>query len=184
MVDGQLQRIQRTLRELIGFSRPTNQQATAVDVHAAINEALNIAKYYKRWKGKAVATELAAGLPLIHSVYDQLVQVILNLVLNALDATEEGASITLTTQVLPADDAGPNRISILIRDEGHGISEAAQAQIFQPYFTTKSTGTGLGLFVCRQLVQQTLRGEIRLVSSSPNGTTFEVLLPVPPNPAG
>lgn len=183
MVDGQLQRIQRTLRELIGFSRPTNQQATAVDVHAAINEALNIAKYYKRWKGKAVATELAAGLPLIHSVYDQLVQVILNLVLNALDATEEGASITLTTQVLSADDAGPNRISILIRDEGHGISETAQAQIFQPYFTTKSTGTGLGLFVCRQLVQQTLRGEIRLVSSSPNGTTFEVLLPVPPNAA-
>ncbi|MBL8815174.1 MAG: two-component sensor histidine kinase [Planctomyces sp.] len=178
MVDGQLQRIQRTLRELVGFSRPTNQQATSVDVHAAINEAMNIAKYYKRWKGKTVSTELAQGLPLIRSVYDQLVQVLLNLILNALDATEEGATITLTTQLIAEDGATPARISILIRDEGHGISENAQIQIFQPYFTTKSTGTGLGLFVCRQLVQQTLRGEIRLVNSSTSGTTFEVLLPV------
>ena len=59
LVDGQLTRIQRTLRELTGFSRPTNQQQSTVDVHAAINDALNIAKYYKRWKGKTIISSFS-----------------------------------------------------------------------------------------------------------------------------
>jgi two-component system NtrC family sensor kinase len=178
MVDGQLQRIQRTLRELIGFSRPTNQQVSNVDIHAAINDALNIAKYYKRWKGKDVQTVFAEDIPLLRTVYDHLVQVLLNLILNALDATEEGVSIIVTTRLLPEQADQPRFVSIQVRDEGHGISENAQQAIFQPYFTTKDTGTGLGLFVCRQLMQQTLRGDIRLVNSGSGGTTFEVTLPV------
>jgi two-component system NtrC family sensor kinase len=178
MVDGQLTRIQKTLRELIGFSRPTNQQVSSVDVHAAINDALNIAKYYKRWKGKLVQTRFSEGIPLIRTVADQLVQVLLNLILNALDATEEGATITLSTALVPAGEGGAAQVAILVRDEGHGITLAAQKQIFQPYFTTKETGTGLGLFVCRQLVQQTLRGNIQLIASTEAGTEFQVSLPV------
>jgi two-component system, NtrC family, sensor kinase len=178
MVDGQLQRIQRTLRELIGFSRPTNQQVASVDIHAAINDALNIAKYYKRWKGKHVQTVFADDIPPVRTVYDHLVQVLLNLILNALDATEEGVGITVSTRMLPEQVDKPRLVSVQVRDEGHGISESAQKAIFQPYFTTKDTGTGLGLFVCRQLMQQTLRGNISLVSSSASGTTFEVTLPV------
>ncbi len=178
MVDGQLTRIQKTLRELVGFSRPTNQQVSSVDIHSAINDALNIAKYYKRWKGKHVETQYSTEVPTIRTVYDQLVQVLLNLILNALDATEEGATITLSTQLLPAKDGQSAQVAILVRDEGHGISDTSQSQIFQPYFTTKETGTGLGLFVCRQLVRQTLRGEISLLSSSSAGTTFQVSVPV------
>lgn len=177
MVDGQLTRIQKTLRELIGFSRPTNQQASSVDVHAAINDAVNIAKYYKRWKGKHFETQFSPEIPVIRTVYDQLVQVLLNLILNALDATEEGVSITISTQLLPADTGGHRRVSIQVRDEGHGIPESVQEHLFCSYFTTKEAGTGLGLFVCRQLVQQTLQGDIRLVSSSGAGTIFEVTLP-------
>lgn len=178
MVDGQLQRIQRTLRELIGFSRPTNQQVASIDIHSAINDALNIAKYYKRWKGKHVQTVFADNIPAVRTVYDHLVQVLLNLILNALDATDEGVGITVSTRLLPEQDGAGRRISILVKDEGHGISEAAQQAIFQPYFTTKDTGTGLGLFVCRQLMQQTLRGDITLVRSSAQGTTFDVTLPI------
>jgi signal transduction histidine kinase len=69
-------------------------------------------------------------------------------------------------------------VGIRVRDEGHGISREAQQQIFQPYFTTKDHGTGLGLFVCRQLARQTLGGEIELVKSSPQGTEFLVTLPL------
>lgn len=174
MVGGQLSRIQRILQELVGFSRPTSQQATLVDVHAAISEALNIAKYYKRWKGKKVETDFAGDMEAVRSIYDLLVQVVLNLIMNALDATEEGASVTVTTRTVTDDPR--YLVSIEITDQGHGISPECQEQIFEPYFTTKSTGTGLGLFVCRQLVQQELNGTIELVSSDPGGTEFRILI--------
>jgi signal transduction histidine kinase len=179
MVDGQLRRIQRTLRELVGFSRPANEDVTVVDIHAAIDDALNIAKYYKRWKGKKVETSFADRMPPVRTVYDQLVQVVLNLVLNALDATEEGASIRVSTSVTGPDSDGQSLVAISIADEGHGIPADAQENIFQPYFTTKSTGTGLGLFVCRQLAENELDGAIELVRSDRSGTEFRILLSTP-----
>jgi signal transduction histidine kinase len=178
MVDGQLTRIQRTLKELTGFSRPANQTESMVDLHSAVTDALNIAKYYKRWKGKTAVTHFAPDVPHTRTVYDQLVQVMLNLILNGLDAMSEGATITISTELIPAANGLPERIGIRVRDEGHGISPQARQQIFQPYFTTKDHGTGLGLFVCRQLARQALRGDIELVSSSPQGTEFLVTIPV------
>jgi signal transduction histidine kinase len=166
------------LRELTSFSRPTNQQESTVDVHAAINDALNIAKYYKRWKGKTANTHFASDVPHIRTIYDQLVQVMLNLILNALDAMNEGAAVEISTERIPSENGRQERIGIRVRDEGHGISPEAQQQIFQPYFTTKDHGTGLGLFVCRQLTRQTLGGEIELVRSSSQGTEFLVTLPM------
>lgn len=174
MVQGQLTRIQRTLQELVGFSRPASQQAILVDVHAAINDSLNIAKYYKRWKGKTVRTEFDENIKAVRTIYDQLVQVILNLILNALDATDEGAAITVTTKIVTENDQ--QKVAINIADEGHGISPENQEQIFEPYFTTKATGTGLGLFVCRQLVQQELNGNITLVKSDSAGTEFRIVI--------
>jgi signal transduction histidine kinase len=172
MVNEQLVRIHRTLQELVGFSRPASGQATLVHVHDAINKALNIAKYYKRWKGKKVVTDFDPNMKVIRTINDQLVQVVLNLVLNALDATEEGASITVTTRLEPSADG--DTVAIHVADEGHGIPEEAQSQIFEPYFTTKVTGTGLGLFVCHQLARQDLGGSIELVRSDAYGTEFRL----------
>jgi len=174
MVDAQLRRIQKILRELVGFSRPTSQEESAVDIHAAISDALNIAKYYKRWKGKQVCTEFSPEMPIIRAVYDQVVQLVLNLVLNALDATDEGATITVTTEVI----VDKENVAITIADEGPGIPEDLQDRIFRAYFTTKSSGTGLGLFVCRQLAESELGGKIELIRSDSSGTTFRILLPI------
>lgn len=171
MVDDQLRRIQRTLRELVDFSRPATSLQTIVDIRDVIDEALNIAKYYKRKKGKQIVTRYAEGLPRVRVVRDQLVQVFLNLILNALDATAEGGMIEISTSL----NDGALRVSV--RDDGHGISESARRRIFQPYFTTKSTGTGLGLFVCRNILEQSAQGRIELTETSPHGTTFTVDLP-------
>ena len=84
----------------------------------------------------------------------------------------------ISTEILRAHNGVAERIGIRVHDEGHGISPAAQSQIFQPYFTTKDHGTGLGLFVCRQLTRQALGGEIELVKSNSQGTEFLVTLPV------
>lgn len=171
MVDDQLRRIQRTLRELVGFSRPASKNVASCDIHEVIDEALNVAKYYKRKKGKQIVTHYTDGAPSVLFVRDQMVQVFLNLVLNALDATEEGGTIDITTCV--AD----GRLEIVVRDDGHGIAIGDQSRLFEPYFTTKPTGTGLGLFVCRNIVEAA-GGRIELLASSKAGTSFQVSLPV------
>jgi signal transduction histidine kinase len=102
------------------------------------------------------------------------VQLVLNLIMNALDATEEGAVISVTTDVL----ADTEQVAITIADQGHGIPIEVQREVFNAYFTTKGTGTGLGLFVCRQLAETELGGTIELVRSDSSGTVFRILLPL------
>ncbi len=170
MVDDQLRRIQRTLRELVDFSRPATTEKSLCDIHEVIEAALNIAKYYKRKKGKRIVRRFAEGLPRLRVVRDQIVQVFLNLVLNAMDATEDGGMVEIST-VLKA-----GWIEVSFRDDGHGILAADRGRIFQPYFTTKQTGTGLGLFVCRHIFEQGGEGRIELTESSMQGTTLTVYL--------
>jgi two-component system NtrC family sensor kinase len=170
MVDDQLRRIQRTLRELVDFSRPATTEHSLCDINTVIDNALSIAKYYKRKKGKRIVTRYAEHLPKVRVVRDQLVQVFLNLILNAMDATEEGGEVELTTSL----KSGWMHISI--RDDGSGVQKQDREKIFQPYFTTKETGTGLGLFVCKNILEQTTEGRIELTESSEAGTTFSVFL--------
>ena len=169
LVDDQLRRIQRTLRELVDFSRPAVNAQTRCDVHAMIDAALNIAKYYKRKKGKQIITRYAENVPLMMIVRDQLVQVFLNLILNAMDATEEGGTIEIVTS---REDYW---LRIDFRDDGQGVPEELCNRIFTPYFTTKVTGTGLGLFVSRNIVEQN-GGRIELARTSSEGTVFSVFL--------
>ena len=171
LVDDQLRRIQVTLRELVNFSRPATSAAALCGVHDVIDVALNIAKYYKRRKGKEIITSFADNLPHVRIARDQLTQVILNLILNAMDATEEGSFIEIGTR--EADDG----IRIFVKDNGHGIPASLQKRLFRPYITTKETGTGLGLFVCKRIIEEQIRGRIELTESSPAGTTFTIVLP-------
>jgi len=169
LVDDQLRRIQRTLRELVDFSRPVVHERSRCDLHSVLDAALNIAKYYKRKKGKQIITHYVEGLSPMMIVRDQLVQVFLNLILNAMDATEEGGTIEICTSIV-ADE-----LRIDIRDDGQGIAPEHRERVFAPYFTTKETGTGLGLFVCRNIVEEN-DGRIELFDTSPAGTTFTVWL--------
>jgi two-component system NtrC family sensor kinase len=169
MVDDQLRRIQRTLRELVDFSRPATNATAPADVTQVIDAALSIAKYYKRKKGKRIVTRYAPDIPSIGMVRDQLVQVFLNLILNAMDATPEGGQIEISTALVDG------WLRIEFRDTGGGIAPAHRERIFQPYFTTKDTGTGLGLFVCRNIVEDQ-GGRIELTETSPSGTAFTVFL--------
>lgn len=170
MMDDQLRRIQGTLRELIDFSRPASKLKTVCHIHEVVEGALNIAKYYKRRKGKRIITRYATGLPTIRVMRDQLVQVFLNLIQNAMDATSDGGLIEITTSL----EAGWIRISV--RDDGDGVKEDDRVKLFEPYFTTKQTGTGLGLFVCRHVLERAGSGKIELTSTGPDGTTFSVLV--------
>ena len=177
IVTGQLARIQNILRELITFSRPASAFSGKVATADVIAEALGIAKYYKGGKNRNIVSEVPDDLPAIVGVRDQLVQVIFNLVLNAIDATGKGGRI-----VVEARRAG-NRVEWTVADDGIGIDPAGQARLFRPYFTTKKQGTGLGLFVIRRIVEAH-GGTVGVESESGRGTTFRVSLPVKSNPSG
>ena len=170
LVGGQLQRIRGTLRELIEFSRPASDERSRVGLAEILDEALNIAKYYKGMKSRTIVSELPEDLPPLHAVRDQLVQIFLNLILNAIDATEKNGRI----EILAKQQDG--YLKVTVRDNGCGMSPEEQARLFQPYFTTKKNGTGLGLFVTRQLMEEH-GGDVSFHSASGAGTEFVVRLP-------
>jgi signal transduction histidine kinase len=166
----QLGRIERTIHELIDFSRPASTARSRVRMSDVVDESLGIAKYYQRTKQRAVTTALPPGLPTVRAARDHLTQVVLNLFLNAVDATEVGGRIHIEAR---AEDGW---VELAIEDDGRGIPEADRARLFQPFFTTKPHGTGLGLFVCRQIIEE-LGGSIACRSVVGEGATFMVRLP-------
>jgi signal transduction histidine kinase len=170
LVSGQLQRIQTILRELINFSRPASSERSRVPLSGILDEALNIAKYYKRIKGRIVETRVNGDLPLVHGVRDQLVQVFLNLILNAIDATAKGGHITIQVE------RSSEGLQVLVQDNGAGIAPEYAPRLFEPYFTTKKHGTGLGLFMTRKLVADH-GGTVEFTSQPGEGTVFRVRLP-------
>jgi two-component system, NtrC family, sensor kinase len=166
-----LQRIERTIRELIDFSRPASTAVSRVRACEVVDEALGIAKYYQRTKQRSITTDVPADLPAVVGVRDYLTQVVLNLVLNAVDATADEGRI----HVAAREEDG--HLVLSVEDDGRGISIADRCRLFQPYFTTKSHGTGLGLFVSRQILKE-FSGTLGFESEPGEGSTFVVRLPL------
>jgi two-component system NtrC family sensor kinase len=171
LVSGQLQRIRTTLRELVEFSRPASTERTRFTLGEVLDEALNIAKYYKRTRGRIASPPLPPDLPPLEGVRDQIVQVFLNLVLNAIDATPRDGRIEL------AMTHTEGAVEVTVSDDGSGVAPADAARLFQPYFTTKKRGTGLGLFVTRRLVEDH-GGEVTFQPREGGGSVFHVRLPL------
>ena len=166
----QLGRIQRTVRELTEFARPASPSVGLVQLDEVVDEVLGVAKYYHRIGERELATDLDRDLPAVSAPRDHLTQVVLNLVFNAIDATPKGGRIIIS---LREEDG---RAALSVADDGRGIARSDHARVFQPYFTTKPQGTGLGLFVSRQIVGE-LGGTIEFDSEPGAGTTFRVALP-------
>ncbi len=172
LVAGELTRIQGILRELINFSRPASLEKTRFQLREIVQEALGIAKFYKGIQSRQLTNEVQRELPYLFGIRDQLVQVVFNLILNAIDATAKGGSIWLKSEW------NGQKICLTVADNGSGIAADQQSKLFQPYFTTKKQGTGLGLFVTRKLVENH-GGKVSFTSELNQGTLFRVELPVP-----
>ncbi len=171
LVSGQLKRIQTTLRELIEFSRPADTRRGKASLAGILDEALNIAKYYKRTRGRIATPAIPPDLPQVEGVRDQLVQAFLNLILNAIDAAGPSGRVEVEVR-----RDGPC-IEVSVRDDGCGITPEQAGRLFTPYFTTKKHGTGLGLFVTRQMVRGH-GGDVSYEPAPGQGTVFRVTLPL------
>ena len=183
MADAELKRIAHITRQTLGFYRESSEPTTFLAA-TLLDSVIDLLQ------AKLVSTQVMVDrqyddLLQITAVFGELRQVISNLMLNSLDAVAEGGRLTLraSTSRNPLD--GSSRIRLTIADDGQGINAAARQKIFQPFFTTKgSTGNGLGLWVCKQILEKH-GGSISMRSRTrgPHGTTFSLVLPVLPTQA-
>lgn len=174
LVQAQVHRITKIIRDLVDFSRPSNYQLQPTDIVKAIADAVEIVRMSKKAKGVLFTTTLAEEVPLLSLVPDQLAQVFINILLNAVDALDgKGGNVAVTI----TRDA--ENVMASIADTGTGISDENMAKIFEPFFTTKRVGegTGLGLWVSYGIVQS-FGGDITVESAPGVGTTFSVVLPL------
>ena len=178
IADGELMRIAHITRQTLGFYRefsaPTSNSASAL-----ISSVVILLQAKIRTKRANVEQQCAETLQVV-GIAGELRQVLANLLANSLDAVGQDGGIVLraSDSIDPID--GTRRVRITVADCGNGVALATKKGIFDPFFTTKGTvGTGLGLWVCKQLVEKN-HGTIRVRSTTEGprrGTTFSILLP-------
>jgi PAS domain S-box-containing protein len=178
LLDGAIEegdRIKDLISSLQEFNRPTADRKNLMDIHKALDSILLLYKSDFRRKRITVMRDYAERLPLIHAVSDQIKQVFLNMLINAVDACRQGGGV-IAVSTRQEDE---NTVAVAIKDNGVGIQPADMERIFQPFYTTKPEvkGTGLGLSVSYGIVQNH-QGEIRVESHPGEGSTFTVLLPI------
>ncbi len=167
-----IDRIARIVRELVDFSRPAPSIPSPVSVNDILRTAINLITYDRRARSIRFDSTYDATVPPVSIVQDQLLQVLLNLLINAVDAMHGDGMIRTTT----SHDGEHVRISI--EDNGHGIPPEILPRIFDPFFTTKELGkgTGLGLSVSYGIIKR-YNGSIDVASQDGHGSTFTVMLP-------
>lgn len=169
LVIRQVDSLNRIITELLEFSRHRPPCIGSVGLNALIREVTMLAG--NKWSTE-ITLELSPGVPLIEADGEALKQVILNLVLNAIQATREGGRITIRTGVVP-----PDEVSLAVIDDGVGIAPENLEKVFDPFFSTKPTGTGLGLAMVRRIVDAH-DGHIGINSTLGLGTEIIVRLPL------
>jgi len=164
-------RISELVAAIKEYSYMDQASVQKVDIHKGLESTLLILKYKLRKKNIILTREYADDLPPIKAFGSELNQVWTNLIVNAVEAMQEGGTLKVRTRKEPTD------IMIEIRDNGSGIPESAKSHIFEPFFTTKPVGegTGLGLDTVARIVRRH-RGNIRF-DSKPGDTCFQVRLP-------
>jgi signal transduction histidine kinase len=177
---GESERAQRIVRNLLDFARESSMETEAVGPQHLVVEVLQLATNQIKLARVKVKGEIDENLPSIYGDAQQLSQVFLNIVLNALDAMPDGGTLTISLRL----SARQEFVIFEFTDTGCGMSEHVQANIFDPFFTTKrgAKGTGLGLSVSLGIIRQH-GGDILVTSKPGEGTTFTVKLPVAMVPA-
>ncbi len=174
VIKGEIDRVQRLLEQLLHATRSKTSEFAAVDLAAAASEVVNLLKPQAKHARVELKVEpLAQGL-LAFADPDRVRQVLFNLTLNAIEASGKGGEVTI--QVARAEKNGRSYAEVRIRDRGPGVPPEVREKIFQPFFTTKKDGTGLGLALCLQIAEEH-QGYIEIRSPEGPGTIFAAGFP-------
>ena len=175
----EVRRIEKVLNDLLAYARPKAPQFGMADLKETVARTLQFARQQIGSKNVEFSIQIPSPLPRFRMDPEQLHQVLLNLVLNGIQALDQEGKITIQARVQPGSGL-PNRpdyIEIAVSDTGGGISSEQLEKIFRPFYTTKRGGTGLGLSLCRRIIGQH-GGTLTAESEVKKGSRFIIRLPM------
>jgi PAS domain S-box-containing protein len=166
----ELDRINLIVSEFLILAKPHMVQYSSKDINQIISQVITLISTQAIINNIHLDAKLSEGLPAISCEENQLKQVMINLIKNAIEAMPNGGTITVQTEMHDSE-----HISIRIIDEGKGIPPELINKLGEPFYTTKEQGTGLGLMVCYKIIENHL-GKLLVYSEVGQGTTFEIIL--------
>lgn len=172
-VERELNRIESLLCQMLRFGGPKPVEFAPVKVHEVLEISLKLLQHQIDAKMVSVEREFKAAPSVIHGDEAQLQQVVMNLLLNALESMNANGVITISTETAQ----GGSLLKINIQDTGIGIPKENLSRVFEPFFTTKKNGTGLGLAISQRVAQEH-HGKIEARSDAGKGSTFTISLPM------
>jgi signal transduction histidine kinase len=178
VIETEIEQVNKIIKQFLDFARPRPPSLEPIDVRKVLEETLALIVYEMEAQEVLLEREYAPGLPPVPMDREQMKQVFLNLLLNAIQAMEQGGKLKVAT-ALKHPVPGANRGSfakISFQDTGKGIPEDVKGKVFEPFYSTKEGGIGLGLSIAQRIVEEH-GGEIGLESSPGKGTVFYLTIP-------
>lgn len=172
-----VERISRIVEITLNFSKPAKADIREIDINTLVNETLDLVSAEIKKKESNIQIKLSKNLPVIKADAKQIQQVLINLLTNAADAIEKKGKIIIRTGLYNHQAKGIEKVYFEVEDSGIGISEEEIMEIFNPFFTKKTNGTGLGLTISKRIVNEH-NGKIEVFSEIGKGTKFKVVLPI------
>lgn len=171
LAKNELNRLMATVQRMLDFYRPGAVAPAEVDVRDLLEYVLNLMSKQLEKQGIAVHLDIPEKLPTVFAVGTQIQQVLINLILNSFDAMPEGGELRIRARAVKSG------VEIMLQDSGPGIPDDRQPHIFEPFFSTKDGGTGLGLTVSYNIITAH-GGTLELASNNGPGACFRVYLPI------
>jgi two-component system sensor histidine kinase HydH len=170
IIQKESRRLNRMLTSFLDFAKPRPPDIRMVEIDDLFNSVIALAQHAGD-RRLELSKEIEPGLSKVECDPEQMEQVLLNLIMNAIQSLSQGGTVSLAAQ------QNANTVIIDVYDQGCGISEGNLDRVFDPFFTTKESGSGLGLSVAHQIVSQH-GGTLTIVRNSPGGVTVRISLPV------
>jgi PAS domain S-box-containing protein len=171
----EVMRLEGILKELLDFAKPLQLKPDSIQINEILRSSVELLDTKSRDENISIITDLDPKMPIFIADGEKLQQAFINLILNAVEASDKNGKIWVQTFYRP--EKNQTVADIIIKDEGHGLSEESLPEIFKPFFTTKTKGTGLGLTNVNRIVEAH-HGWLKTQNRRPHGASFQITLPM------
>ena len=175
---GETNRVIDQVNNFFSFARPSKPKRELIDIYECTNSVVRLMEESGRRKRIDLIENNEDGLPQVYVDKDQIKQIVLNLVTNAIQAIEEDGTVTVTNDKAFYKVLGKDCVRVQVHDSGPGIPDEVRNRLFDPFYTTKQSGTGLGLHISQTIVIEH-GGRIEATNHPEGGALVEIYLPVP-----